>query len=281
MTAKRIPGILPPMTKEEILEVTRIHSIAGLLPGDGQVITERPFRAPHHTASPYALAGGGRIPTPGEITLAHRGVLFLDELPEFSRAAMEILRQPMEEKEIVITRTYGTFTFPASFLLIAAMNPCPCGYYPDMRRCTCSAQSLQRYRNRISRPLLDRIDVCVQVPAVTYEMLTAKEPDPVSSAVLRAETERVFALQKERYAGTSIRFNADIPSAKAQLYCPMRPAAEKLLAGAFRQFGLSARAYHRILKVARTVADLAGEEIIGEEHMREALFFRVREETNQ
>ena len=278
MTARRIPGILPPLTKEEMLEVTRIHSIAGLLPSGGRVLRERPFRAPHHTVSPYALAGGGRVPAPGEITLAHRGVLFLDEMPEFSRAALETLRQPLEEREIVITRTYGTFTFPASFLLIAAMNPCPCGYYPDMRRCTCSAQSLQRYRSRISRPLLDRIDVCVQAPAVTYEMLTAKEPDPVSSAVLRSEAERVFAVQKDRFAGTSIRFNADIPPAKASVYCPMSPAAERLLSGAFGRFGLSARAYHRILKVARTVADLAGEETIGEDHMREALFYRMREE---
>ena len=278
MTARRIPSILPALTREEALEVTRIHSIAGLLPEGAGILRERPFRAPHHTATPGAIAGGGRIPKPGEVTLAHRGVLFLDEIPEFSRAALETLRMPLEDRKIVITRTGGTFTFPASFLLAAAMNPCPCGCYPDLSKCTCSAQMVRRYRSRISRPLLDRIDLCVQVPPADYEMLSVKDPDPVSSALMREDAGRVFHIQEQRFRGTSIRFNSGIPSSEIPFYCPLSPGAEKLLARSFDKLGLTARAYHRVLKTARTVADLAGEEVIREEHIREALFYRMREE---
>ena len=278
MIAKRIPTILPPLSKEEQMEVARIHSIAGRFHTDGSVITERPFRAPHHTISPQALAGGGAHPTPGEITLAHRGVLFLDEMPEFSRQSLEILRQPMEDREIVIARTAGTFHFPADFLLVAAMNPCPCGYFPDRNRCMCSPMAISRYRQKISRPLLDRIDLCTQVSRVSYEMLKETAKEETDSAAMRSLVMRAATIQKERFAGTPYCFNADIPASRVSDYCIMTSDAESFLKKAYLGMEMTARSYHRIIRVARTIADLEEEEIIRKNHMEEAVFYRVIEE---
>ena len=275
MIARRIPTILPPLSEEEQMEVARIHSIAGRFHTDGSVITERPFRAPHHTVSPQALAGGGAVPVPGEITLAHRGVLFLDEMPEFARQSLEILRQPLEERAIVIARTAGTFRFPADFLLVAAMNPCPCGYFPDRNKCMCSALAVSRYRQRISRPLLDRIDLCAVVPRVTYEMLSAQPETEWTSAKMREKVLETAEIQRARFAGTKYRFNADIPGSETAKYCPMTEAARRLLEKAYQGMELTARSYHRILKVARTIADLDGEEVIAQKHIEEAVFYRT------
>ena len=199
MAARRIPTILPELTREESLELTQIYSVAGLLPAGDPLIRRRPFRAPHHTLSPQALCGGGRLPVPGEISLAHRGVLFLDELPEVSRRTLELLRQPMEEKQIVLSRTAGTFRFPADFMLVGAMNPCPCGCYPDLRRCTCTPADIYRYRKRISQPLLDRIDLAVQVPPLKYEELRYGRRKGLDSAAMRGAVVRAAKLQRERY----------------------------------------------------------------------------------
>ncbi|MBE5996537.1 MAG: ATP-binding protein [Lachnospiraceae bacterium] len=278
MIAKRIPTIMPPLTKEEQLEVARIHSIAGRFHTDGTVITERPFRSPHHTISPQALAGGGAHPVPGEITLAHRGVLFLDEMPEFSRQSLEILRQPLEDREIVIARTAGTFHFPADFLLVAAMNPCPCGYYPDRNRCMCSPTAVSRYRQKISRPLLDRIDLSTQVQRVTYDMLTGAPESEDDSGKMREHVIEAVKIQKERFDGTACTFNSEIPSSDIPKYCPMTPDAEALLKRAYLGMEMTARSYHRIIRVARTCADLDGEEMIRKKHIEEAVFYRVAEE---
>lgn len=230
---------------------------------------------PHHTLSPQALAGGGLVPKPGEITLAHRGILFLDEMPEFSRSALEILRQPLEDREITIARTTGTYTFPANFLLLAAMNPCPCGYYPDMNRCTCQPSDISRYMNRISQPLLDRIDLCVEAPPVSYEELTSSGREELTSAAIRENVKRVHEIERERFRSSKIRFNSEIPSGSIALFCEMTPSAEELLKKAFRKMKLSARSYHRIVKVARTIADLDGSEKISEKHVSEAIFYRT------
>ena len=277
MIAKRIPTILPPLGKEEQMEVARIHSIAGRFHQDGSLITERPFRSPHHTISPQALAGGGIVPVPGEITLAHRGVLFLDEMPEFQRHTLEILRQPLEEKEIVIARTAGTYVFPADFLLVAAMNPCPCGYYPDRTKCMCSPVQVMRYRQKISRPLLDRIDLSSEVPRVTYKMLTQEEEGEWNSAMMRAEVMRAAEIQKERFSGTACRFNADIPGSLTGRFCPLTAEAKRLLEKAYQKMELTARSYHRILKVARTIADLDHADTIATPHIEEAVFYRMND----
>lgn len=273
MIARRLPTILPELSEEESLEITRIYSIAGLLPKDQPLIKSRPFRAPHHTISPQALSGGGRNPVPGEITLAHLGVLFMDELPETSRRTLEILRQPLEERKIEISRVNGRFTFPASFLLVGAMNPCPCGFYPDMSRCTCTPGDISRYLNKISQPLLDRMDLCVQVEPVGYEDLKESRGENTSldmrRAVLRAQN-----VQRERYRGQSIRFNSELSGKEIRKYCPLTNEAEQLLAQAFTQLKLSARAYHGIIKTARTIADLEGEEQIGSTHISEAVCLR-------
>ena len=275
MTARRIPSILPPLSPEEQLEVARIHSIAGILPEDGSLPSERPFRSPHHTISAAALSGGGRNPRPGEVTLSHRGVLFLDELPEFPRNVSECLRQPLEDREILISRAQGHVRFPAGFLLVAAMNPCPCGYYPDRNRCGCSMSEISRYHARVRGPLLDRIDLCAESPRVPFASLVSGSPDPVSSAVLREEVMRVYRIGAERFRGTKIRFNAEIPSSGIADFCVMDSEAERYLAGVFAKLQLSARGCHRILKVARTAADLAGEKVIRKPHLAEAVFFRL------
>lgn len=274
MTASRLPGLLPEMTREESLEVTRIYSVAGLLEQEAALIRKRPFRAPHHTISPQALAGGGRIPGPGEITLAHRGVLFLDEFPEFSKTSLEILRQPMENKKIVISRSAGTVTFPADFLLLAAMNPCRCGYYPDMNRCSCSPRDIAAYLHRISQPVLDRMDLCVEVPAVPFEALREKAGSSVTTAVLQEKARMAVEIQTRRYAGEPFYYNGQIPASRLNAFCKMTVEAEELLKQMFGKMGLSARGCHRLLRVARTSADLDGSDIIRREHVLEACCFR-------
>ncbi|MCR5293549.1 MAG: YifB family Mg chelatase-like AAA ATPase [Lachnospiraceae bacterium] len=275
MLARRIPSIMPELTREESLEISRIYSIAGLLTPERPIMGVRPFRSPHHTMSPQALAGGGAIPKPGELTLAHRGILFLDEMPEFPRKVLEILRQPLEDREIIISRTAGTFRFPANFLLLAAMNPCPCGYYPDMNRCVCQPGDISRYINRISQPLLDRIDLCVECPQVTYEELTGREKQGRTSAEIRQEVQKAHEMQKRRFKGTELHFNSEIPAGRINEYCRMDEKAEKLLENAFRKMSLSARGYHRIVKVARTIADLDGAEQISSVHISEAICCRM------
>lgn len=274
MLAKRIPSILPDMTFEESIETTKIHSIAGLIDRDAPLVTIRPFRAPHHTISPAGLSGGGTIPHPGEISLAHNGVLFLDELPEFSRDAMEILRQPIEDGKVTISRVSGTLTYPCSMMVIAAMNPCPCGYFGHPTRpCTCSPQKVGRYLNRVSGPLLDRLDLHIEALPVEFKHISSDEPAEPSAAV-RARVNAARKIQAERFAGTDITQNARIPSARLHRDCPVTDGGKKLLENAFNRMGLSARAYDRILKVSRTIADLDQSEVIDSRHIAEAVQYR-------
>lgn len=273
MIASRIPTIMPPMSEQEQMDVTRIYSIAGLLPCDGSMIRNRPFRAPHHTISPHALAGGGKNPVPGEITLAHRGVLFLDELPEMSRSTIEILRQPLEDHRIVIARVSGNYIFPASFLMVSAMNPCPCGFYPDLSRCTCSPGDISRYLSRVSQPFLDRMDLCVQTEPLSYEDLQNQEPEESSAQMLEKVT-AAAQIQAARYRQETICFNSELKAGQIPKYCILEKAAEELLADAFRQLRLSARSYHGIIRTARTIADLDGSVKIEAEHISEAICFR-------
>lgn len=273
MTASRLPGLLPDMTDEESLEVTKIYSVAGLLPGQTSLIRERPFRSPHHTISPQALAGGGRFPRPGEITLAHRGVLFLDEFPEFSRTSLEILRQPLEDKQIVISRSQGTVVFPADFILVAAMNPCPCGYYPDMNRCTCSPGQISSYIHRISQPLLDRMELCVEAPALSYEEL-GRQGDSMDTSTLKGQAADAFAVQKKRYQDEAFFYNSQLGPGDLKRYCPMSSEAEQVLMRMYEKLGLSARGCHRLIRVARTAADLDRSDRIEKKHMLEACSYR-------
>ena len=274
MAARRMPTILPPMSREESFEVSKIYSVAGLLSGERPLIRTRPYRAPHYTLTPQALCGGGRVPGPGEITLAHRGVLFLDELPEMSGRTMEMLRQPLEERRIVLSRIHGIYSFPASFLLVAAMNNCPCGYYPDTGRCTCTPGEILSYRQRVSQALLDRIDLHVETSAADYRELSRREEAGETSAAMRRQVEMACAAQNERYRGTDITFNSDLQAGSLDRYCSLTPEGERMLEKAFHIFGMSARGYHRVLKVARTIADLDGEELIHEGHISEAVCFR-------
>ncbi|HLI26710.1 MAG TPA: YifB family Mg chelatase-like AAA ATPase [Chloroflexota bacterium] len=276
LLARALPSILPRMTREECLEVTRIYSVAGLLPPEQPVIHHRPFRAPHHTISHAGLVGGGRWPRPGEISLAHRGVLFLDELPEFGQAALELLRQPLEDGVVTISRAQGSVTFPAKTMLVGAMNPCPCGFYGDSQRaCTCSESAVTRYQKRLSGPLLDRIDIHLEVPRVEYEKLTAdRAGEP--SRVVRARVEAARARQRQRLAGTGLTCNADMGPGHVRKLCVLDQPAQAVLRAAMQHLHLSARAYHRVLKLARTIADLAGAEVIGAAHVAEALQYRPR-----
>lgn len=274
MLAKRIPSILPEMTFEESIETTKIHSVAGLLPEGDALITQRPFRAPHHTISPVGLSGGGSIPRPGEISLAHNGVLFLDELPEFSRDAMEVLRQPIEDGQVTISRVAGTLTYPCSMMVVAAMNPCPCGYFGHpSRECSCSAGAVSRYLSRVSGPLLDRLDLHVEVAPVEYQNLVSAQQEESSSAI-RLRVNRARKLQQERYRSIGISCNAKLPAPAVNKFCPMDDSASALLSRAFETMGLSARAYDRILKVSRTIADLDGAEVISRRHIAEAVQYR-------
>ena len=274
MLARRLPTIMPGLGFEEKLELTRIYSIAGLLSREHPLISERPFRSPHHTSTPQAIAGGGRNPRPGEITLAHKGVLFLDEMPEFSRASLELLRQPMEDKVIQIARASGTYSFPADFMLCAAMNPCPCGYYPDLNRCTCSAGEISHYMGKISRPLLDRIDISTEVPPISFSQLHCGKKGE-TSLIIRKRVEKVQKIQAERYKDERINFNSQLDSSQIDKFCPLTDSASRLLARAFDKIAFSARSYHRILKVARTIADMDGEEFIADCHIGEALSYRT------
>jgi magnesium chelatase family protein len=273
MLAKRLPTILPEMTFEEAIETTKVHSVMGLMDGQALIAT-RPFRSPHHTISDAGLIGGGPVPRPGEVSLAHHGVLFLDELPEFRKNVLEVLRQPLEDMKITISRVMGTLTFPASIMLVAAMNPCPCGFFTDSaHECTCSEQMVQRYRSRISGPLLDRIDIHIEVPAVKYKELTdARAAEP--SAAIRERVDAARKAQLERFAGRRIFCNAQMGARELTAFCRVDSAGERLLELAINRLGLSARAYTRILKVARTIADLDASGPIAAHHISEAIQYR-------
>jgi magnesium chelatase family protein len=276
LLARSMPSILPKMTVEESLEATKIYSIVGMLPPDTPLIRHRPFRAPHHTISHAGLVGGGHWPRPGEISLAHRGVLFLDELPEFDRRTLEVLRQPLEDHQVSIARATGTLAFPANFTLIAAMNPCPCGYYGDpVRECTCNPATVTRYQKRISGPLLDRIDIHVEVPRVDYQKLTDDRLGEPSEAI-RARVEQAREVQRTRFADTSLSCNADMGPGEVREICQLDETGRGLVRAAMQQLQMSARAFHRILKLARTIADLAGSKEIETVHLAEAIQYRPR-----
>lgn len=274
MLAKRMPSILPPLTFEEALETTKIHSISGLLTPEEPIITKRPFRSPHHTISSAGLAGGGTIPHPGEVSLAHNGVLFLDELAEFDRRTLEILRQPLEDRKVTIARASGTISYPCTIMLIGAMNPCPCGYFGHpKRKCICPPKKVASYLSKISGPLLDRFDLHIEVAPVEFEDLSSKANEE-TSAEIRKRVTAARAVQEERFRGTGITCNALITPDKLQDFCPMDDGAEKLMKNVFDKLGLSARAYDRILKVARTIADLDSSEIIRKQHIAAASQYR-------
>lgn len=275
MLAQRLCTILPDMTFEEMLEVTKIHSIAGILPGKSPLVTVRPFRHPHHTVSPAALSGGGKVPHPGELSLAHNGVLFLDELPEFNRDALEVLRQPLEDRTVTISRVNATLTYPCNIMLVCAMNPCKCGNFGSRNHtCTCSPKEIERYQSRVSGPLMDRIDIQVDVPSVDYADLSSTKKGETSAEV-RKRVNKARKIQTERYAEIKgINSNAQLTPGLLQKYCRLNPEADALLKNAFDALGLSARAHGKILKVARTIADLAGEENIRAEHIAEAIQYR-------
>lgn len=273
MLAKRLPTILPDLSFEESIEITKIYSVAGLLREKNALVRTRPFRSPHHTISPSALTGGGRVPKPGEISLAHHGVLFLDELPEFQRNALEVMRQPLEDGKVTIARVNGTLTFPSDFMLAAAMNPCPCGYLGNSEKCHCSANEIMRYHRKISGPLLDRIDLMVEMPPVSYADLDAPE-EAESSATIKERVLRAHKIQLARFQKEGIYFNAQMSASQIEKYCALRPEDKDTLRSAFERLELSARGYHKILKVARTAADLDGAEQIGLKHLLEVLQYR-------
>jgi magnesium chelatase family protein len=276
LLARSLPGILPPMTNEESLEVTRIYSASGLLPSDTPLICKRPFRSPHHTISDAGLVGGGHFPKPGEISLSHRGVLFLDELPEFGQSLLEVLRQPLEDKIVTISRARGSMTFPANFMLVGAMNPCPCGYYGDpYRACTCSPGLVSRYQKRISGPFLDRIDIFIEVPHIDYEKLSDERLGEKSQSVQQRVTEARLA-QRRRFEGTKLAANSEMTPVEVRNFCQTEETAQSLLKAAMKQMSLSARAFHRILKLARTIADLEKSAIIKANHIAEAIQYRPR-----
>jgi magnesium chelatase family protein len=277
MLARSLPSILPLLTMDEAIEVTKIYSVCGLLPHDTPIMVERPFRSPHYTISHAGLVGGGQWPRPGEISLAHHGVLFLDEFPEFGHITLESLRQPIEDRTITVSRAHGSVTFPASFMLVGAMNPCPCGYYGDpFKECKCSSGEISRYHKRISGPLLDRVDIFVDVPHIDYEKLTEDKPGESSDKV-RARVKASHETQLERFRGAKLKCNADITPKEVKDFCIAEPAAQSLLRTAMKQLHLTGRAFHRILKLSRTIADLEHSDIIKTHHMAEALQYRHKE----
>jgi magnesium chelatase family protein len=276
MLAKRIPTILPPMSFEESLETTRIHSVSGLLPSETGLIATRPFRSPHHTISDAGLVGGGSVPRPGEVSMAHNGVLFLDELPEFPRNVLEVLRQPLEERKVTIARAQMTLTFPASFILVTASNPCPCGFANDFRgrECFCTPPQIQRYMSKISGPLMDRIDIQIDVPAVPYkELATSRRAE--SSETIRTRVMAARSVQLRRFYEDHIYANAQMGPRHLRKYCVLTSECEQIMENAVTKLGFSARGYDRILKVARTIADLEGSEDLEPKHLSEAVQYRT------
>ncbi len=294
MAARRIPTILPALSQEESIEITKIYSICGLLPKDTPLITRRPFRSPHHTITPTALTGGGAVPRPGELSLASGGVLFLDELPEFAARTIEILRQPLEDRMVTVSRIYGSYIFPANVMVAAAMNPCPCGFYPDRSRCRCSTWQIKQYIGKISKPILDRMDVTVEAAPVTYEEFRRQGRNE-SSAVIRSRVTKARQIQTARFAGRigdtapraekakgkdcqRVRFNGEMGAKEIEAFCPLGPEEESYLEQIYQRMNISVRGCHKILKVARTIADLAGEENIKKIHLGEAVSYRSLEE---
>ncbi len=276
LLARALPSILPPMTNNEALEVTKIYSVSGLLPSDTPLVRQRPFRSPHYTISNAGLVGGGHWPKPGEISLSHRGVLFLDELPEFGHSLLEVLRQPLEDKVVTISRAQGRVTFPSNFMLVGAMNPCPCGYYGDpFHKCTCPSSLVSRYQRRISGPFIDRVDIFVEVPHIDYEKLTDDRLGEPSEKV-QARVTAARARQLERFKGTRLTSNAEMTPAEIRELCHVEDAAQSLLKAAMKQLYLSARAFHRVLKLALTIADLEDSDIIKAHHVAEAIQYRPR-----
>ncbi|MCR5144015.1 MAG: YifB family Mg chelatase-like AAA ATPase [Lachnospiraceae bacterium] len=274
MIAKCIPSILPDLTVEEQIQISKIYSACGMFQERQGLMSHRPFRSPHHTISPYGLVGGGNVVKPGEISLANKGVLFLDELTEFNKATLEILRQPLEDKEVCISRVSGNYIFPADFILVAAMNPCNCGYYPDLTKCHCSERSLKNYRNKLSQPLLDRIDLCVQAQTVGFadlKRLGTGEP----SKEIRTRVERMHEIQRRRYEGCDFRFNSQIPVSMLEKFCCLNEIEEKFMEQMYSKMNLTARTFHRVLRVARTIADMSGERDIKVIHLQEALCYRA------
>jgi magnesium chelatase family protein len=277
LLARALPSILPPMNIDEALEVTRIYSVRGLLPPETPLIRERPFRSPHHTTSHAGLVGGGTWPRPGEISLSHRGVLFLDELPEFNSQTLEVLRQPLEDRRVTIARASGSVSFPANVTLVAAMNPCPCGFFGDpQRECRCAPSAVARYQKRISGPLLDRIDIHLEVPRIDYEQLADRRPGEPSASV-RARVEAAREVQANRFQGGEFLTNADMGPKEVQQFARLDAQGEQLMRTAVRQLALSARGYHRVLKLSRTIADLASSEQVQTTHVAEALQYRPRQ----
>ncbi|MBR3766961.1 MAG: YifB family Mg chelatase-like AAA ATPase [Clostridia bacterium] len=275
MLAKRIPSILPDMSFEEALETTKLYSIAGELKNKSGLVKKRPFRSPHHTVSSVALSGGGTVPRPGELSLAHNGVLFLDELPEFARTTMEVMRQPIEDGEVTISRVAGTLTYPCSVMLVAAMNPCPCGYLGHPKKeCTCTASAVARYRNRVSGPLLDRIDIQIDVPAATFSEISGSAVKEETSSEIKERVEKARLIQRERFKGTGVTCNAKMTAVQTRQFCVMEDSAKALIKKHYEELGLSGRTYDKVLRVARTIADLDGYDIIRREHIYEALRFK-------
>lgn len=273
MIAARIPTILPPLSEEESMEITKIYSVMGMVDKKQPLITGRPFRSVHHTVTKAALIGGGVVPAPGEISLAHGGVLFLDELAEFPKPVLEVLRQPLEEHQIRLNRRYGNYTFPADFMLVAAMNPCPCGMYP-LAACQCTQSQIRQYLGHVSQPFLDRIDICIEAPKVSYDELNEKK-DAESSETIRKRVCKAREIQNERFHGTDIRSNASLTAGEVEKYCVLGEVEERLMKRAFTSLELTARTYHKVLKTARTIADLDGEEQILTEHLEEAISYRM------